>query len=192
MKGALRMRVGVALLFTSFLLVCSGCAQNGAGAEKMEYEETKKMIVDILKTDDGKKAIQDIITDDKTKAELIMDSEDIKKSIEDMVTSDKGKEFWKKTFNDPEFASAYAKALEDEHKKVLKDLTADPQYRGMIMDILKEPDMEKEMNKLLKTKEMRSVYKELIIETMESPLVQAKMQEKLDKAATKAAEKEKK
>ncbi|MDQ7860874.1 GerD family protein [Peribacillus frigoritolerans] len=48
------------------------------------------------------------------------------------------------------------------------------------------------MNKLLKTKEMRSVYKELIIETMESPLVQAKMQEKLDKAATKAAEKEKK
>ncbi|CRH74689.1 Uncharacterised protein [Chlamydia trachomatis] len=60
------------------------------------------------------------------------------------------------------------------------------------MEIMKEPDMEKEMNKLLKTKEMRSVYKELIIETMESPLVQAKMQEKLDKAATKAAEKEKK
>ncbi|MDQ7860873.1 hypothetical protein RCO48_06905 [Peribacillus frigoritolerans] len=43
-----------------------------------------------------KKAIQDIITDDKTKAELIMDSDAIKKSIEDMVTSDKGKEFWKK------------------------------------------------------------------------------------------------
>lgn len=189
MKGALRMRVGVALLFMSFLLVCSGCAQNGASADKNEYEETKKMVVDILKTDDGKKAIQDIISDEKTKTELIMDSEIIKKSIEDTVTSDKGKEFWKKTFKDPEFTAAYAKALKDEHKKMMKELTNDPQYRGMLIEILKDPDLEKEMNKLLKTKDMRAIYKEVIIETMDSPLVQAKIQERLDQAVTKAAEK---
>lgn len=186
------MKMGFALFFTSLLLFCTGCSQNGASEGKMDYEETKKMVVDILKTDDGKKAIQDTISDDKTKTELIMDSDIIKKSIEDTVTSDKGKEFWKKAFKDPEFTSAYAKALKDEHEKLLKDLTKDPQYRGMLIEILQEPDLEKEMNKLLKTKEMRAVYKKLIIETMESPLVEAKMQKSLDKAATKAIEKEEK
>ena len=37
-----------------------------------DYEETKKMVVDILKTDDGKKAIQQVMSDEKMKSELIM------------------------------------------------------------------------------------------------------------------------
>ncbi|MFJ7640745.1 spore germination lipoprotein GerD [Peribacillus sp. NPDC097206] len=183
------MKMGFTLFLASFLFFCTGCSQNGTSEGKMDYEETKKMVVDILKTDEGKKAIQDTIADDKTKTELIMNSDIIKKSIEETVTSDKGKEFWKKAFKDPEFTAAYAKALKEEHKRLLKDLMKDPQYRGMLIEVLQEPDLEKEMNKLLKTKEMRAVYKKTIIETMESPLVQAKMQESLDKAATKATEK---
>ena len=183
------MRVRVALLFALLLLIGTGCTQNGTNESNMDYEETKKMVVDILKSDDGKKAIQDTIADDKTKTELIMDSEMVKKTIEDTVTSDKGKEFWKKTFKDPEFTAAYAKALRDEHEKVLKDLTNDPQYRGMLIEILQDPKLEEEMTKLLKTKEMRAVYKKLILQTMESPLVESKMQESLDKAADKATKK---
>ena len=49
---------------------------------------------------------------------------------------------------------------------------------------MKEPDFQKEFTKLLKTNEMRKLYKDVIIETGESPLVQAKMEELLTKAAT--------
>ncbi len=51
----------------------------------------------------------------------------------------------------------------------------------MIMEIMKEPDLQKEFTKLLKTNEMRKLYKDVIIETGESPLVQAKMEELLMK-----------
>ena len=61
----------------------------------------------------------------------------------------------------------------------MKDLTKDAAYRTMIMEIMKEPDLQKEFTKLLKTNEMRKLYKDVIIETGESPLVQAKMEELL-------------
>ena len=84
------------------------------------------------------------------------------------------------------------KSLKTEHKKLMKELTKDADYRAMITEIMKEPDLQKEFTKLLKTNEMRKLYKDLIIETGESPLVQAKMEDLLKKAATKAVEKSKK
>ena len=57
-----------------------------------------------------------------------------------------------------------------------------PAYRAMITEIMKEPDLQKEFTKLLKTNEMRKIYKDLIIETGESPLVEAKMEELLNKS----------
>ena len=84
------------------------------------------------------------------------------------------------------------KSLEAEHKRLMKELTKDPAYRAMITEIMKEPDLQKEFTKLLKTNEMRKLYKDLIIETGESPLVKAKMEDILKKAATKAVEKDKK
>ena len=37
---------------------------------KIDYEQTKKMVVDILKTDDGKKAIQELMADDKYEGKI--------------------------------------------------------------------------------------------------------------------------
>lgn len=185
------MKIRVAFLLTSLFILCSGCADADTGGE-MDYEKTKKMVVDILKTDDGKKAIQDVLSDDGVKSELIMNQDIVTKTVEKTLTSDKGKKFWEEAFKDPEFTAAYAKALKTEHTKLLKDLTKDPTYRGMVTEIMKEPDLQKELTKLLKTNEMRTLYKDLIVETSESPMVQAKMEELLKKAATEAVEKDKK
>ena len=48
------------ILPASFLLLTAGCAPAESGGGEPDYEETKKMVVDILKTDDGKKAIQEV------------------------------------------------------------------------------------------------------------------------------------
>lgn len=183
------MKIRVAFLLTSLFILCSGCANADTGGE-MDYEKTKKMVVDILKTDDGKKAIQDVLSEDGIKSELIMNQDIVKKTVEDTLTSDKGKKFWEEAFKDPKFTAAYAKALKSEHKKLLKELTKDPTYRGMITEVMKEPDMQKEITKLLKTNEMRTLYKDLIVETGESPMVKAKMEELLTKAASDAVKKQ--
>ncbi|MFJ8268153.1 spore germination lipoprotein GerD [Peribacillus asahii] len=185
------MKNGVAFLLISLFIICTGCNQEGTN-EKVDYEETKKMVVDILKTDDGKKALQEVLKDESMKNEIIMNNDTVTKAIEGTITSDKGKEFWKKAFEDNEFTKAYAKALRSEHKKVLKELAKDPAYRTLLTDTMTEPDIQKEITNILKQNEMRKIYKQLIVETGESPLVKAQVEKAIQKAATEAVEKQKK
>ncbi|GAE48367.1 spore germination protein GerD [Mesobacillus boroniphilus JCM 21738] len=57
MKGEWKMKkIMKFLLPATFLLLAAGCAAPAESAGgQVDYEETKKMVVDILKTDDGKK-----------------------------------------------------------------------------------------------------------------------------------------
>lgn len=162
----------------------TGCGQSESGSSNMDYEQTKKMVVDILKTDDGKKAIQELMEDDKMKEKLVMDQTVVSETIEKTLTSDKGTEFWKKSFEDPKFAESIAKSMKKENEKLLKDLMKDPEYRGMMIEVLKDPELEKEMTTVLKSKEYREHLQTVVTETFESPLFKAKIQDILLKAAT--------
>ncbi|MBN8194239.1 spore gernimation protein GerD [Bacillus sp. NTK074B] len=171
------------LFLLTFLLLsaCGGGGETGSG--KMDYEETKKMVVDILKTDDGKKAIQDVMSDEKMKSELIMDQKVVTDTISKTLTSDKGTEFWKKSFEDPKFAEAMAKSMKSGNEKLLKDLMKDPEYQGMMMDLMKDPEYKKELTEVLKSQEYKGYLQKVITETFESPLFKAKLQDVLLKAA---------
>ncbi|CAG9622177.1 spore germination lipoprotein GerD [Sutcliffiella rhizosphaerae] len=160
----------------------TGCAQGEQGGQ-MDYDQTKKMVVDILKTDDGKKAIEEIMADDKMKANFVLDQEVVTKSIEQTLESDKGTEFWKKAFEDPKFAETFAKSMQKEHEKLLKDLMKDPEYQGMMVQILQDPEMEKQMITVMSSQEYKKHLQKIITETFESPLFKAKIQDLLLKAA---------
>jgi spore germination protein D len=181
------------MLFPSMLIMMlAGCGSGEAGGNNLDYEQTKKMIVDILKTDDGKKAIQELMEDDKMKQKLVMDQAVVSETIEKTLTSEKGTEFWKKSFEDPKFAESIAKSMKKENEKLLKDLMKDPEYRGMMIEVLKDPELEKEVTNVLKSKEYREHLQTVVTETFESPLFKAKIQEILLKAASevKSGEKE--
>jgi spore germination protein D len=175
-----------------FLTSCAATEDSGGG--QIDYEQTKKMVVDILKTDDGKKAIQDVMSDESMKEKLVMDQKVVTDTIQQTLTSDKATEYWKKTFSDPKFAQSVSKNLKTENKKLLKELMNDPEYRGMMIEVFKEPEIQKEMADALKSKEYREHLQKVITETVDSPLFKAKIQELLLKAAeeanSKSAEKE--
>ncbi|WP_175986386.1 spore germination lipoprotein GerD [Bacillus sp. Marseille-Q1617] len=174
-------------LFLLTVVLLTACGGGGeTGGSKMDYEETKKMVVDILKTDDGKKAIQEVMKDEKMKSELIMDQGVVKDTISKTLTSDKGTEFWKKAIEDPKFAESMAKSMKDGNEKLLKDLMKDPEYQGMMMDLMKDPEFQKEMTEALKSKEYREHLQKVVLETFESPLFKAKIQDILLKAAEEA------
>ncbi len=171
------------LLLPFYLLfIISGCSEAAADTQ-IDYDETKKMIVDILKTDDGKKAIQEVMSDKKLREQLIMDQTIVKETIEQALTSDKGKEFWKKSFEDPKFAKGVAKSMEEENKNLMKSLMNDPEYRGKMIELMKDPELQKEVQDTLKSTEYREHLQKIISETFESPLFKAKIQDLLIKAA---------
>ncbi|MGA9227128.1 MAG: spore germination lipoprotein GerD [Mesobacillus sp.] len=171
------------LIPAAFLILAAGCAQTESGGGQVDYEETKKMVVDILKTDDGKKAIQEVMGDDGMKQKLIMDQPVVTDTIEKTLTSEKGMDFWKKSFEDPKFAESVAKSMKKENEKLLKDLMKDPEYKGMMIEVMKDPELEKELTTLLKSKEYREHLQKVMSETFESPLFKAKLQALIVKAA---------
>ena len=124
------------------LLLCfmlSACAGNDSNNNnQMDYEQTKKITVDILKTDEGKKALNEILTDEKMKEKLVIDQAIVKDTIQKTLTSEKGKQFWKKSFEDPKFAEAVAKSMQNEHEALLKKLMSDPEYQEKLIDVMKK------------------------------------------------------
>jgi spore germination protein D len=181
-------RLMLLLLITMFLSSCA--SPEASGGEQIDYEATKKMVVDILKTDDGKKAIQEVMSDDKMKETLVMDQQVVADTIQQTLTSENATEFWKKTFSDEKFAQAIAKSMRTENETLLKDLMKDPEYRGMMIEVFKEPEIQKEMADALKSKEYREHLQTVISETLESPLFKVKMQELLLKAAEESQSKQ--
>ncbi|WP_044895228.1 spore germination lipoprotein GerD [Bacillus alveayuensis] len=171
------------LLLLSCFLILNACAPQEPSPPPPDYDQTKKMVVDILKTDEGKKAIKEIMTDEKMKQELIMDQSVVKQTIEQTLTSEQGADFWKKMFDDPKFAESFAKSLKTEHEKMMKALMKDPEYQAMVIDILKNPEVEKSMISVLKSQQFRSHLQKIMTETFESPLFKAKIQDLLIKAA---------
>lgn len=185
-KGKKKVLLFLAGLFS--ILLMGGCGQVEMEA-KADYDETKKMVVDILKTDDGKKALQEVLSDDSMKEKIIMDQQVVTETIQTTLTSDKSAEFWKKSFEDPKFAETMAKSMKDEHAELLKSLMKDPEYKGMLLEVIKDPEVEKEVTDILKSKEYREHLQKVITETFESPLFQAKIQDILLKAAMEVKEK---
>jgi spore germination protein D len=176
-------RLLLLLTITAICFILASCSPKDQPAGQLDYEETKKMVVDILKTDDGKKAIEEILTNEEMKQNLIMDQKVVSETISKTLTSEKGVEFWQKTFEDPKFTESFAKSLQTEHEKVIKGLMKDPEYQEMLIGVLQNPEMEKETMKVLQSQEFRKHLQEVITETINSPLFKSKMEETLLKAA---------
>lgn len=175
------------LLLSAALILLSACAQEQSAKADQGYDQTKKMIVDILKTDDGKKAIQSALADDKVKNALVLDETVVKKAIEDEILSDKGQQFWQKMFSDPQFATSFAKSMEKEQTNLMKTLLKDPDYQAGITDIMKNPEVEKIMLNVMKGTDYRKYVQQVITEASDSPLFQTKMIDILTKAMQKGS-----
>ncbi|QDP38923.1 spore germination lipoprotein GerD [Radiobacillus deserti] len=172
------------ILFISFLILTAcGAGGGAANGEQADYDTTKKMVTDILKTDEGKKAITEVLTDGEMQQKYVIESDVVKQSITDALTSDKGKEFWSKMFSDPKFVEEFGKTLQDQQKDIMKSLMADSEYQKKMMDILKNPEMEEQMMNVLTSQKFRENLEKVIQETIETPAFKAKVSEIVLKAA---------
>ncbi|WP_227397228.1 spore germination lipoprotein GerD [Jeotgalibacillus aurantiacus] len=160
-------------------LLLSGCSGN----EKTSYEETKQMVTDLLKTSEGKKAVQELLADEELKKELVLDQDVVKQSIETTLLSKEGQDFWKNTFNDPQFAETLAKSMQTEQKDLLKGLMKDPEYQKMMLELMKDPAMHEQTMSVLTSQQYKEETKKIMMEMMESPLVKKEMQDLLMNAA---------
>lgn len=172
------------ILFLSItVLLITGCNNNGDKKETGDYESTKKMVADILKTDEGKKAITEVLTGDDMQQTYVIESPAMKEAVTEALSSDKGKEFWEKMFKDPKFVESFATALQDQQKDILKNLMSDSEYQKKLIEILSNPDMEKQFLTVVKGQDFRGHLEKVMEETFSSPMFQAKLADLILQAA---------
>jgi len=188
------MRKYILPLVAIFSLLISGCSPitNPEAAGTPSYDQIKQMVKDIMQTEDGKRAIREIIKTDEFKKELLFNGDEIKTTIENTLFSERGKANFQKMIDDPKFSSQLAKAMQKENEKIQKDLMKDPEYQRMLISVMKDPEFEKNLLDLMKSTAYRQQIMTVMKESLQSPLFQADLMKLLTKVQEEATKPEKK
>lgn len=163
------------LLCILSLTACNG--DNESANTDDSYETTKKMVTDILKTDEGKQSIIAVLSDEETQQMYVIEDKIVQQSINEALTSEEGKDFWTKMFSDQEFVTSFSEAMIDQQEDVFKRLMTDATYQEKMLELLSNPEMDEQILTVIKSQKFRAHLEETIQETFESPLFQAKVAE---------------
>lgn len=139
-------------------------------------------MTDAIQTEDGKKALRQILAEEDFRELLVLEQAEVKKSIEETLLSEKGDEFWKKSFDDPKFTETIAKSMKEQHEDVMTKLMDDASFQKQLEDFFKQPDMQKQLEEIMKSSTMKEQYEKAIEETINSPLLQTKWEKLIQEA----------
>lgn len=172
-----------------FIVFLAGCSANQQNTQS--YDEVKKIMLDALQSEDGKKAIRQLLEDNSFRDLLILENAEVKKAIEETLLSKKAEAYWKKQFEDPKFRETFAKSIKKEQEGVMKDLIKDASFQKDLEQFFGQPDMQKQLEKILKSANSKENLEKIIAETIESPLLQEKWLKLIQSAGEAAGGEEK-
>ncbi|WP_054950968.1 spore germination lipoprotein GerD [Numidum massiliense] len=186
------MRTSLAAICIAFAFVLTSCSPQSKPSGSPDYQETKQMVVDILKTEDGKKAIQDAVQDPAIKEKVLLSGSHMTEAVDQAINNPKNKAHIEKIFQNPKVAANFAKTIRKEHEQLLKQLMKDPDYQKMLLDVMKNPDYEKQILDLMKSEPYRKQTMTIMNDALQNPLFKEKYMELLLKATEETLKSEKK
>lgn len=174
------------LIVLGFAVLLAGC-NNDEKTSTLSYDEIKKIMVDALQTEDGKKAVRELLTDQSFRDLVVLEHDEVETAMKTTLLSQDAEEFWKKTFDDPKFKETLAKGMKEQQEDVMKALMADAEYQEKLTKFFDQPDMQKQFESILKGSALRKQMEEVTMETIENPLLQTKWEELIRKSGEAAA-----
>ncbi|MGF7049808.1 spore germination protein D [Paenibacillus sp. DS2015] len=165
----------------------TACGSEQSSSSQGSYKETKSMVVDILKSDEGKKAVEEAMGGGSgasgggtgMKMMSAQSSEELRTTVKDTLTAPEYKKELEKIMKDPKFAGDFAKAISSENKKLHQELIKDPTYQKSVSEIMKSPEMMKMFLDLTKTSDYRKQSMTVMQEAMQNPLFRMEVMELL-------------
>lgn len=164
------------------LLLLAACSNS---TTTQPYDETKKMIVDALQSDDGKKALRKIFEDSSFRDLLVLEHKEVGDAINQTLLSKEAEDFWQQSFEQPKFKEAVAKTLKDQQEEILKSLMNDADYQKQLTAFFGQPESQKQLENILKGAVMRKELETIVKETIENPLMQTKWQKLIEESGKK-------
>jgi spore germination protein D len=180
------------LLMSALALACiaaavAGCGTepSGGGGQTIEYRDMKQMVIDILKTEDAQKALQEQSRISGTGGFQTLsatDRENIKLAIKEVLLSEDAKSLLEEIMTDTRFAGEFAKAVNKENKQIHKDLLKDPSYQQDLVSVFKGPEMERVILDALNSANYRKRVVTIVQESLQSPMIKLQIYELLRQA----------
>ncbi|OXM83092.1 spore germination lipoprotein GerD [Paenibacillus rigui] len=166
----------VSLLLIVIVMSSCGSDKNASQSPNAGYKDTKTMVLDILKTEDGRNAIQNamirVTAQDEGQLKLLStgDTQQMKLAVKDVLTDTESNKFLQQLILDPRFAGQFAKAIQKDTKQLQKELMKDPEYQQALSDAMKNPDFQKMLMDTLKGPQYRQQMKTIMQESLQSPM----------------------
>ncbi|AIQ43853.1 spore germination lipoprotein GerD [Paenibacillus sp. FSL R7-0297] len=171
---------GLALGLVMALTACGGEQSSSSSSGQGGYKEMKTMVVDILKSDEGKKAVEEALSTPSSgegstsglsmKMMPMQTTEQIRIAVKDTITAPEYQKEIEKIMTDPQFAGEFAKAINTQSKELHLQLIKDPTYQKSVEEIMKSPEMMKMFLDLTKTSDYRKQSMTIMQEAMQNPL----------------------
>jgi spore germination protein D len=189
------------VLLSLLISSCGSKSSSSPPSAGASYNDTKTMVMDILKSDDGKKAVQAAsqggsgggqgaggiqAQGNQSQIKLLSagDSAQLQSAVKDVLTADPNNKFLQEMMKDPKFAGEFAKAIQKDTKQMHKDLLKDPEYQNLMISTMKNPEYEKIIMDTMKQSQYRQQMMTVIQESIQSPLFRTELLDLL-KAAMK-------
>lgn len=176
----------VSILMAVMLTSCG--AEPSSGSQQISYKDMKSMVIDILKTEDAQKALQESTIQSSGASGSyvgmlsVQDQEQVKLAVKEVLVSPDYDKVIHSLMTNPRFAGEFAKAVNDQNKQIHKDLLKDPAYQQDLISVMKNPDMERVILDVLQSTQYRKHVAAIMQENMQSPLVRLQILDLLQKA----------
>lgn len=177
------------LLSILIIALLGGCT--ATDGSQQNYQDTKTMVMDILKTEDAQKEIEKIVSDNQVKASgkdklsrmlSSPEGQQVQEAVKNILTDPKYPEQLKKLMTDPKFAGQFAKAVQEENKQIHKELMKDPEYQALMLEVMEEPEFQKLIQQNLKSKTYRKEAMSVFEDAIQNPKFRLELMALLKKA----------
>ena len=145
------------------------------------------MVIDILKTEDAQKALQESaagMSGSSTGPKLLtaQDHENVRVAVKEVLVSPEYDKVIKSLMTDTRFAGEFSKAVNKQNKQIHKELLKDPSYQKDLVQVMKSPEMDKMILDVLQSSQYRKQVMTIMQESMQNPLFRLEILDLMKKA----------
>lgn len=173
-----------------FLSACTTGNVGGGNTTQVNYKDMKSMVIDILKTEDAQKALQESASAQSgysaqsSSLVNVQDQEKIRMAVKDVISSPDYDQVIKSLMTDTRFAGEFAKAVNDMNKDIHEQLIKDPQYQAGLVSAFETEEMQKVILKVVKGNDYRKELMKVMQDSLQNPIFRLEMLELMKKAVS--------
>ncbi|MDP5276918.1 spore germination lipoprotein GerD [Chengkuizengella axinellae] len=172
------------------ITLATSCGSDESSGGNQTYKDTKSMVLDILSSEDGKKAITEALEkneDNKGAPKMLQtmpkqQSEEIQGAVKLLFTDPSFPKYFEDMMKkDPKFAGEFAKTIQEQNKDIHKELLKDPEYQTQLLEVMKDPEYKDLVFEVMKGKDYRGQTMAIMQDAFKSPLFRVELMDLLKK-----------